>query len=122
LLNSLKLTGDELALKELEKKFDVDRIGLYAALNQSTNDETKMRLLSLIAIHDQNTALAGMIKKANETGDAFGSLITALRATIRAMLDSIAAPVSALQSALGTTPSGSPVPSGGTGEVLIKGL
>jgi hypothetical protein len=109
----LTLTGDELALKELEKKFDVERIGLYAALNESADGETKMRLLSLIAIHDQNTALAGMIKKANETGDAFGSLITALRATIRAMLDSIAGPVASLQSALGTTASvSSPIPPG----------
>jgi Arc/MetJ-type ribon-helix-helix transcriptional regulator len=56
-----------------------------------------MRLLSLIAIKDQNEALAGMIKKATETGDAFGSLIEVIRASIRAMLDKIAADVSQLQ-------------------------
>jgi hypothetical protein len=94
----IALTGDELALKELEKKFDVDRINLYAALNQSTSEETKMRLLSLIAIHDQNTAMAGMIKKANESEDAFKSLIEALRATISAMYQSIAPQVKQLQS------------------------
>ena len=93
----IALTGDELALKELEKKFDVDRISLYAALNQSTSEETKMRLLSLIAIHDQNAAMAGMIKKANETEDAFKTLIEALRSTIRAMLDSIAPQAKQLQ-------------------------
>lgn len=93
----IALTGDELALKELEKKFDVDRINLYAALNQSTSEETKMRLLSLIAIHDQNAAMAGMIKKANETEDAFKTLIEALRSTIRAMLDSIAPQAKQLQ-------------------------
>jgi Arc/MetJ-type ribon-helix-helix transcriptional regulator len=93
----LTLTADQLALLELEKKFDVERVGLYAALNQSADSETKMRLLSLIAIKDQNEALAGMIKKANETGDAFGSLIEAIRASIRAMLDKIAADVSQLQ-------------------------
>ena len=58
----LALTGDELALKELEKKFDVERIGLFAALNQATDSETQMRLKSLIAIKDQDTALAGQIK------------------------------------------------------------
>jgi hypothetical protein len=93
----LKLTGDEIALKELEKKFDVERIGLYAALNQSTDSETKMRLLSLIAIHDQNTAMAGMIKKADEAKDAFAALIETIRASIRAMLDKISAEVKQLQ-------------------------
>jgi hypothetical protein len=91
------LTGDQLALQELEKKFDVDRIGLYAALNQSTEDETRLRLLSLIAIHDQNTALAGMIKKANEAENAFATLVEALRSTIRSMLDSIRPQVQQLQ-------------------------
>lgn len=93
----LTLTADQLALLELEKKFDVERIGLYAALNESTDSETKMRLLSLIAIHDQNTAMAGMIKKANEAENAFAQLIEAIRATIRAMLDRISAEVNQLQ-------------------------
>lgn len=101
----IKLTGDQLALQELEKKFDVERVGLYAALNQSTSEETTMRLLSLIAIKDQNAAMAGVIKKANETGNAFGSLIEAIRASIRAMLDKVAPQVQALQEALGTSPS-----------------
>jgi hypothetical protein len=93
----LTLTADQLALLELEKKFDVERIGLYAALNESTDSETKMRLLSLIAIHDQNTAMAGMIKKANEAENAFAQLIEAIRATIRAMLDRISAELNQLQ-------------------------
>jgi len=101
----LTLTGDELALKELEKKFDVERIGLYAALNQSTDSETKMRLLSLIAIHDQNAAMAGMIKKANEAENAFAAFIEALRATIRGMLDAVAKPVAALQAQVGVAPT-----------------
>ena len=87
----ITLSGDELALKELEKKFDVERVGLYAALNQATDGETKMRLLSLIAIHDQNAALAGQIKKANEAGNAMQAFTDALRASIRALLDRIAA-------------------------------
>jgi hypothetical protein len=87
----LVLTGDQLALQELEKKFDVERIGLFAAMNQATDGETKMRLLSLIAIHDQNAALAGQIKKANEATDAMKAFTDAIRASIRALLDKISA-------------------------------
>jgi hypothetical protein len=101
----ITLTGDELALKELEKKFDVERVGLYAALNQATDGETKMRLLSLIAIHDQNTALAGMIKKTDESKDAFGALLDALRAIIRAMFESISPELARLQALTGNTPT-----------------
>jgi hypothetical protein len=101
----LTLSGDELALKELEKKFDVERIGLYAALNQSTSGETSMRLLSLIAIKDQNAAMAGMIKKANEAEDAFGSLIEVIRASIRAMFDKISADLAQLQTLTQTGPN-----------------
>jgi hypothetical protein len=101
----LQLTGDQKALLELEKKFDVERIGLYSALNQSTDGETKMRLLSLIAIHDQNAALAGMIMKANEAKDAFGAFTEAMRATIRGLLDAVAAAMARLQARLGVTPT-----------------
>jgi hypothetical protein len=99
----LQLTGDQKALLELEKKFDVERVGLYSALNQSTDGETKMRLLSLIAIHDQNTALAGMIMKANEAKDAFAAFTEAMRATIRGLLDAVAAAMARLQASLGST-------------------
>jgi hypothetical protein len=104
------LTGDELALAELEKKFDVERIGLYAALNQSTDGETKMRLLSLIAIHDQNAALAGQIKKANEAEDAMKAFTDAIRASIRALLDRIQAEQAKLMEALGISSGGGSVP------------
>jgi len=104
----IALTGDELALKELEKKFDVERIGLYTALNQTTDSETKMRLLSLVAIHDQNAAMAGMIKKADEAKDAFGSLIEAIRASIRSMLDKVTAEVAQLNK-LTTTGANTPI-------------
>jgi len=101
----IKLTGDDLALKQLEQKFDVERIGLYAALNASTSQETDLRILSKIAIHDQNAAMAGMIKKADEAKDSFAALIEALRATVRTMLDSIAGPLAKLQAAIGFTPT-----------------
>jgi hypothetical protein len=74
---------------------------LYAALNQSADEETKMRLLSKIAIYDQNAAMAGMIKKANEAENAFAAFIEALRATIRGMLDAVAPQVKQLQTLTG---------------------
>ena len=74
----LVLTGDQLALQELEKKFDVERVGLFAALNNATDEDTKMRLASKIAIHDQNAAFAGLIAKTDATQMAFEALKQAL--------------------------------------------
>ncbi|NBW18210.1 MAG: hypothetical protein EBR82_60570, partial [Caulobacteraceae bacterium] len=85
----ITLTGDELALQELSKKFDVERIGLYAALNQSTDGETQMRLLSLIAIKDQNAALAGMIQKATQTTDALTTFRQAIIDAIKALISMV---------------------------------
>jgi hypothetical protein len=104
----IALTGDELALKELEKKFDVERIGLYTALNQTTDSETKMRLLSLVAIHDQNTAMAGLIKKSSEAENAFQVLIEALRSTVRSILDKIEPELKQIQT-LTTTGANTPI-------------
>ena len=100
----LILTADQIALQELEKQFDVERIGLYAALNASTDNETDMRILSKIAIYEQNEALAGMIKKAKEAEGAFASVTDVLREMVRSMLESIAGPLAALRAALGMTP------------------
>ena len=83
----LALTGDELALKELEKKFDVERIGLFAALNQATDSETQMRLKSLIAIKDQDTALAGQIMKLTDTSDALTEFGKSLYGAIGVLLN-----------------------------------
>jgi hypothetical protein len=102
----ITLTGDQLALAELEKKFDVERIGLFAAMNQATDGETKMRLLSLIAIKDQNAALAGQIQKANQTTDALEAFRQAIIASIRALLDKVNAELAKLQELTGNTPTG----------------
>ena len=100
----IALTGDQLALQELEKKFDVERIGLYAALNQSTDGETQMRLLSLIAIKDQNAALAGMIKKATETTDALQTFRQAIIDAIKALISMVNAELAKLQQQFPATP------------------
>lgn len=78
----IKLTGDQQALEELKKKFDVERIGLFAALNESTDKETQMRLKSLIAIHDNDTALAGKIKAELDAADAAKKLAAAMEASL----------------------------------------
>jgi hypothetical protein len=72
------LTADQQALEELKKKFDVERIGLFAALNQATDEETRMRLRSLIAIQDNDAALAGKIKAELEAKKAVDFLSSAL--------------------------------------------
>ena len=58
----LVLTADQQALEELKKKFDLDRIQINAALNENIDQETRLRLQSLLAIHDNDAALAGKIK------------------------------------------------------------
>ena len=74
------LTADQQALEELKKKFDVERVGLFAALNQATDQETQMRLRSLIAIKDNDAALAGKIKAELEAASATAMLAGSLRA------------------------------------------
>jgi hypothetical protein len=46
------------AVDALKDKFDLERIGLTAALNAATDDETKLRLKSQLAILDNNEVLA----------------------------------------------------------------
>jgi hypothetical protein len=75
----LVLTADQQALEELKKKFDVERIGLFAALNNATDQETQMRLRSLIAIHDNDAALALKIKNELAAAEAAKLLETAMK-------------------------------------------
>jgi hypothetical protein len=58
---------EKLALNELEKKFDLERIGLTTALNFATDEETKLRIKAQLALLDNNAALA---KKYNAELDA----------------------------------------------------
>ena len=60
-----KLEADAIAklkakseVDKLKDKFDVERIGLTMALNQATDEETKLRLRAQLAILDNNEALA----------------------------------------------------------------
>ena len=52
------LIKEKNALEDLKKKYDVERIGLMLALNQATDEETRLRLAEKLAILDGNAAKA----------------------------------------------------------------
>ena len=52
----LQLKKDQAALDELKKKFDLERIGILAALAAATDAETKARLQAMLAILDEDAA------------------------------------------------------------------
>ena len=61
-------------VEELRKKFDLERIGLNAALNSATDEETKLRLKAQLAILDNNDALAKKYLAELEAADALKKL------------------------------------------------
>jgi hypothetical protein len=91
----LVLTADQQALEELKKKFDIDRIQINAALNGNIDKETELRLRSLMAIHDNDEALAGKImaeiaatKAITQLGDAARQAALKLQTSYSAGLSS----------------------------------
>lgn len=85
-LKLLKSKKDELAIlnkknaidnknvEELKKKFDLERIGLTAALNSATDEETKLRLKAQLAILDNNEAMAKKLLAELEASEALRKL------------------------------------------------
>jgi hypothetical protein len=61
-------------VEELKKKFDLERIGLTAALSKATDEETKLRLKAQLAILDNNDALAKKILAEMEAAEALKKL------------------------------------------------
>jgi len=61
-------------VEELRKKFDLERIGINAALNSATDEETKLRLRSQLAILDNNEALAKKLLAELEAAEALKKL------------------------------------------------
>ena len=80
------------AVDQLRDKFDLERIGLMAALNAATDEETKLRIKSQIAILDNNEALAKKLLAEMEAAEAAKKLAatyeTAL-ASIRSLISRI---------------------------------
>ncbi len=58
------------AVDQLRDKFDLERIGLNAALNAAVDEETKLRIRAQIAILDNNEALAKKILAELEAAEA----------------------------------------------------
>ena len=54
----LKLLKEKNALEALKIKYDTERIGLMLALNQATDEETRLRIAEKLAILDGNAAKA----------------------------------------------------------------
>ena len=66
------------AVDQLRDKFDLERIGLMAALNAATDEETKLRLKAQLAILDNNEALAKKLLAEMEAAEAAKKLALAL--------------------------------------------
>jgi len=75
------------AVDQLRDKFDLERIGLTAALNAATDDETKLRLKAQLAILDNNEALAKKILEEMKAGEALKKLAEEARLAGLALLD-----------------------------------
>jgi hypothetical protein len=68
------------AVDQLRDKFDLERIGLAAALNAATDEETKLRIKAQIAILDNNEALAKKILAEMNAAEAANKLATSFTA------------------------------------------
>jgi hypothetical protein len=82
----------KLALDDLAKKFDTERIGLMAALNAATDEETKLRIKAQLALLDNNEALAKKYNaeleaaaKAKLLAEAMGNLATGASAAAQVL-------------------------------------
>jgi hypothetical protein len=62
------------AVDALKDKFDLERIGITAALNSATDEETKLRLKAQLAILDNNEALAKKLLADMEAAEALKAL------------------------------------------------
>ena len=74
-------------VEELRKKFDLERIGITAALNSATDEETKLRLRSQLAILDNNEALAKKLLAELEAAEALKKLAEEARLAGLSLLD-----------------------------------
>jgi hypothetical protein len=62
---------------KLKDKFDLERIGLTLALNQATDEETRLRLKAQLAILDNNEALAKKLNAEVNAKTSIDALATA---------------------------------------------
>lgn len=105
---------------KLAEKFDLERIGLTKALNETTDAETKLRLQAKIAILDNNEALAKKInaemdagQKAKDLANAFGTATNTLDAQIikmRSLTEDLVSKLNARVAAGTFNPTGYNIP------------
>ena len=77
----------EEALKKLKDKYDLERIGLMAALNAATDKETKIRLSEKLAILDGNAARAAEYLAARNAEQSLETFANALDTAANATID-----------------------------------
>jgi len=80
----------EEALKKLKDKYDLERIGLMAALNAATDEETKVRIAEKLAILDGNAAMAAKYLEQNIEIEAIKNVTKSLDILAGAAMDSAA--------------------------------
>jgi len=84
ILTSSNKTRSE--IDKLKDKFDLERVGLTAALNAATDEETKLRIKGQLAILDNNEALAKKLNAELETTKATQTLASAMNTTAAMIL------------------------------------
>jgi hypothetical protein len=81
----LALLNKKNEVDKLKDKFDVERIGLTAALNAATDEETKLRIKAQIAILNNNEALAKKYNAELNAANSAAKLSQELTSTADAM-------------------------------------
>jgi len=90
-------------LDKLSAKFDVERIGLYAALASATSDEEKARIKAKIAILEQNEAGAKALNSLSQAAFLAADAITKYAANQTVKIGSGPYAIEAPQGFLGNT-------------------
>jgi len=88
-INKLRTTEitklkEKTAVDKLKDQFDIERIGLTKALNEVTDNETKLRLQAQLAILDNNEAMAKKLLAEMEAAKALKELEEAARNAAKA--------------------------------------
>ena len=94
-------TKGELALDALNKMFDPQNAELSAAMAAATDQETKARLLALMAINNNDTAMAQLALNALNASDALKVFRDATLEAIKALIALIKAQLDKLNASLG---------------------
>ena len=82
----LALLNKKTAVEKLKDQFDLERIGLTAALNAATDEETKLRLKAQLAILDNNEALAKKLLAEMNAVKAVDELASAMNTAAKSIL------------------------------------